>query len=108
MRAAVYRDRGRLAIEDVPTPPFGPGEMLVRVDVCGVCVTDIKKIEKGLLPGPRIFGHEIAGTVAACGAGVTRFREGDRVAVHHHIPCGDCFYCRQRAYAQCPRYKENG
>lgn len=80
----------------------------MRVDVCGVCVTDVKKIQKGLLAGPRIFGHEIAGTVAARGAGVTRFREGDRVVVHHHIPCGTCFYCRDGAYAQCPRYKENG
>ena len=65
MKAAVYRGAGDLRIEDVPVPEVGPGEMLVRVDACGVCGTDIKKIQKGLLPGPRIFGHEIAGTVAA-------------------------------------------
>jgi L-iditol 2-dehydrogenase len=108
MRAAVYREKGSLGVEEVPKPVIGVGEILVRVDVCGVCVTDVKKIQKGLLSGPRIFGHEIAGTVVERGPGVTRFREGDRVAVHHHIPCGDCFFCREKAYAQCPRYKENG
>jgi L-iditol 2-dehydrogenase len=108
MRAVVYRGAGILCVEDVPVPAPGRGEMLVRVDVCGVCGTDIKKIQKGLLPGPRIFGHEIAGTVVEAGAGVGRYREGDRVALHHHIPCGDCFYCRLAAYAQCAAYKRNG
>ena len=82
--------------------------MLVRVDACGICPTDLKKIEKGLLPGPRVFGHEIAGTVAALGAGTKGFREGQRVVVHHHVPCGSCFYCARKAYAQCAFYKKNG
>jgi L-iditol 2-dehydrogenase len=108
MRAAVYRGAGRLEVEDVPVPEVSRGEMLVRVEACGVCGTDIKKIQKGLLPPPRIFGHEIAGTVAHVGRDVTRFREGDRVALHHHVPCGDCFYCHAKAYAQCGSYKLNG
>ncbi|MCU0242248.1 MAG: alcohol dehydrogenase catalytic domain-containing protein, partial [Vicinamibacteria bacterium] len=108
MWAAVYRGQDELSVESVPIPEIGPGEMLVRVDVCGVCPTDIKKIHKGLLPPPRIFGHEIAGTVAEIGAQVQGFRAGDRVVVHHHIPCGSCFYCRHQAYAQCAHYKVNG
>jgi L-iditol 2-dehydrogenase len=108
MKAAVYRAAGRLAVEEIPVPEVGPGELLVRVEACGVCVTDIKKIEKGLLPGPRVFGHEIAGRVARAGPGVARFREGDRVVVHHHVPCGACFYCRAGAHAQCAAYKRNG
>jgi L-iditol 2-dehydrogenase len=108
MKAAVYRVAGRLAVEEIPVPEVGPGELLVRVEACGVCVTDIKKIEKGLLPGPRVFGHEIAGRVARAGAGVSRFREGDRVVVHHHVPCGACFFCRAGAHAQCAGYKRNG
>ena len=64
MRAAVYWGKGDLRVEDIPVPEVGPGEMLVRVDACGICGTDIKKIVKGLLPGPRVFGHEICGTVA--------------------------------------------
>ena len=108
MRAAVYRGKGDLRVEDVPIPAVGPGEMLVRVEACGICGTDVKKIVQGLLPGPRIFGHEICGTVARTGAGVTRFGEGDRVVLHHHAPCRRCFYCSIRAYAQCEAYKRNG
>jgi L-iditol 2-dehydrogenase len=108
MRAAVYRGPGILRIEEVPVPEVARGEMLVRVDACGVCGTDIKKIQRGLLSAPRIFGHEIAGTVARVGTGVTRFREGDRVALYHHVPCRDCFFCRSGAYAQCAAYKRNG
>jgi L-iditol 2-dehydrogenase len=108
MRAAVYRGKGKLCVESVPVPSIGPGEILVRVDVCGVCPTDIKKIEQGFLSAPRIFGHEIAGTIAALGQGVARFREGDRVVVHHHIPCRTCAFCTAGAFAQCERYKRNG
>jgi L-iditol 2-dehydrogenase len=105
MRAAVYRGPGDLRVEEVPPPEAGRGEMLVRVDACGVCGTDIKKIQRGLLPPPRIFGHEIAGTVVrAAGA----FREGQRVVLHHHVPCGACFYCSVKAWAQCEGYKRNG
>lgn len=107
MRAAVYRENG-LSIEDVPIPELQPGEILVRVDVCGVCGTDVKKIQRGLLPGPRVFGHEIAGSVARVAPGVTGLAEGQRVVVHHHIPCGRCFYCERRAFAQCGHYKKNG
>jgi L-iditol 2-dehydrogenase len=108
LRAVVYRGPGDVRVEEVEVPKPAPGEMLVRVDACGICPTDLKKIEKGLLPGPRIFGHEIAGTVAALGRGTRGFREGERVVVHHHVPCGDCFYCARAVYAQCPRYKQNG
>ncbi len=108
MKAAVYRGAGRLGVEEIPVPEVGRGELLVRVEACGVCGTDIKKIEKGLLPGPRVFGHEIAGRVARVGAGVVRFREGDRVVLHHHVPCLWCFYCRAGAYAQCEAYRRNG
>jgi L-iditol 2-dehydrogenase len=108
VKAAVYRGPGDLRVEEVAVPEIGPGELLVRVAACGVCGTDLKKIEMGLLTPPRIFGHEIAGRVAAMGAGVSGFREGDAVVVHHHIPCRSCYYCGVGAYAQCETYKKNG
>ena len=108
MKAAVYVGRQTVQVDDVPTPQIGAGELLVRVEACGICHTDLKKIEYDLLPGPRIFGHETAGTVVAAGAGVTDFAPGDRVIAFHHIPCLDCFYCHRKLYAQCPVYKKVG
>jgi L-iditol 2-dehydrogenase len=108
MLAAVYRGRGRIRIERLPVPQPGPGEALVRVDTCGVCATDLKKVEYGLVPPPRVFGHETAGTIAALGPGVRGWRVGDRVAVFHHIPCRACFYCARRDYAQCAGYRKTG
>ena len=108
MSASVYRGAGRVVYEQVGVPEIGPGEILVQVAACGICHTDLKKIEYNLLAPPRIYGHETAGTVAAVGAGVTKYQVGDRVCVFHHIPCGDCFYCRHKDYAQCARYIQVG
>jgi L-iditol 2-dehydrogenase len=97
-----------VAVECVPVPEIGSGELLVRVESCGICHTDLKKIEHDLLPPPRIYGHETAGVVAAVGKGVDRFAVGDRVVVFHHVPCLACFYCQRKLYAQCPVYKKVG
>ena len=108
MQAAVYTGDSKISVEAVPTPVIGPGELLVRVESCGICHTDLKKIEHNLLAPPRIFGHETAGVVASVGAGVHNFEVGDRVIVFHHIPCLQCFYCRHKLYAQCTVYKRVG
>jgi L-iditol 2-dehydrogenase len=108
MQAAVYRGSSVVAVERVPTPEIGPGEILVRVEACGVCHTDLKKVEYDLLPPPRIYGHETAGVVVRTGAGVSKYRVGDRVIAFHHIPCGNCFYCSHKLYAQCAGYKKVG
>jgi L-iditol 2-dehydrogenase len=108
MHAAVYRGQSTVNVEEIPIPAIGPGEILVRVEACGICHTDLKKIENNLLDPPRIYGHETAGVVAAVGAGVTQFRRGDRVVAFHHIPCQNCFYCERKFYAQCPVYKKVG
>ena len=108
MRAAVYSGNSRIAVESIPVPSVGPGEILIEVHACGICHTDLKKIEHNLLPGPRVYGHETAGMVAAVGENVDQFRTGDRVLVFHHIPCRKCFYCRKKLYAQCPLYKKVG
>ncbi len=108
MEAAVYRGSSSVVTERVPVPEIDPGEMLVRVESCGICHTDLKKIEYDLLPAPRIYGHETAGIVAAVGEGVRNFAVGDRVCLFHHIPCKECFYCAHRDYAQCATYKTVG
>jgi len=108
MRAAVYRGVNDVRIETVPVPEIGSGELLVKIATCGVCGTDLKKIHLGSHSAPRIFGHEMSGVVAAVGDRVSTFAIGDRVVVHHHVPCGNCYYCRKRTPAQCPLYKTTG
>jgi len=97
MRAAVYRGINDIRIETVPVPEIRRGELLVKVAVCGVCPTDIKKVQYGTVPPPRIFGHETAGEIAALGSGVKRYRVGDRVLVFHHQYArhGERLYPRQ-------------
>jgi len=108
MLAAVYRGVKDVRVETVPVPQIGPGEILIQVHTCGICGTDLKKIATGSHSAPRIFGHETSGTVAAVGENVTKFAPGDRVMVFHHIPCGQCFYCKARTFAQCETYKKVG
>ena len=108
MQAAVYRGVNDVRVETVPVPKIGAGELLIRVHTCGICGTDLKKISSGSHSAPRIFGHETSGVVAAAGQGVNQFKPGDRVVVFHHIPCGECYYCRHKTFAQCETYKKVG
>jgi L-iditol 2-dehydrogenase len=108
MRAVVYRGINDMRVETVPVPRIGSGELLIKVATCGICGTDLKKIHMGSHSAPRIFGHEMAGTIVAVGEGVTRYAAGERVMVFHHIPCGECYYCRKQTFAQCEVYKRTG
>jgi len=108
MRAVVYHGAKDLRVETIPVPAIGKHELLVRVAACGVCPTDIKKIHYGTVTPPRVFGHETAGTIVRVGPSVTGFKLGERVALHHHVPCLKCHFCRHRAFAQCARYKQTG
>jgi len=106
MRAVVYHGINDMRVETVPVPAIGRGELLVRIATCGICGTDLKKIHYGSHTAPRIFGHEMSGTVVAAGEGVTSYRIGERVVIHHHVPCNECYYCRKGTPAQCPLYKK--
>src|SRR5690242_6078857 len=108
MQAAVYRGVSDVRVETVPVPRIAAGEVLIRVHTCGICGTDLKKIHTGSHSAPRIFGHETSGMIAAVGSEVEGFAVGDRVMVFHHIPCGYCFYCERKVFAQCPVYKKVG
>jgi len=108
MRAVVYRGVNDMRVETVPVPRIGHGELLVKIATCGVCGTDLKKIHTGSHSAPRIFGHEMSGTIVAAGEGVTGYQIGERVVVHHHVPCNQCYYCRKGTPAQCPLYKKTG
>ena len=106
MHAAVYVAQDQVEMREIAVPEIGPGEVLIRIDTCGICGTDLKKIHTNSHPGPRVFGHEMAGTVAASNS--PDFATGERVMAFHHIPCGECFYCRKKTFAQCETYKRVG
>src|SRR3989475_5297692 len=108
MLAAVYRGVNDVRLATVPVPEIGRGEILVKVHTCGICGTDLKKISTGSHSAPRVFGHETSGVVAAVDEGIPDFQVGDRVVVFHHVPCGECYYCRHKTFAQCPTYKKVG
>ncbi len=105
MKAQVFRGVDHLSYEEVPLPEIGADEVLVQVQVVGLCQSDIKKIKYPLYEPPRIFGHETAGTIAAIGSDVQNWQTGDRVVVLHHIPCMHCAYCLNENFSMCEVYK---
>ncbi|MDB9347107.1 zinc-dependent dehydrogenase [Nodularia spumigena] len=105
MKAQVFRGVNQLSYEEIPVPRLEPDEVLVQVEVVGLCQSDIKKIRYPLYEPPRIFGHETAGTIAAIGSQVQSWQVGQRVAVMHHIPCMRCAYCMNDNFSMCDVYK---
>jgi L-iditol 2-dehydrogenase len=105
VKAAVFRGGGRIGPADVPQPSAGAGDLLLRVRGCGLCGSDIAKIVAPETRGPLVLGHEVVGDVVEVGAGVPGFRVGDRVVAAHHVPCGDCHYCRRGSESMCRAFK---
>ncbi|WP_255460518.1 zinc-dependent alcohol dehydrogenase [Edaphobacter albus] len=99
MTAAVLYGKEDLRLEQIPIPRAQNGEVVVQVGAALTCGTDLKVYRRGyhamMLTPPIPFGHELAGTVVEVGAGVTRFREGDRVVALNSAPCDECFFCRR-------------
>ncbi|MBX3423738.1 MAG: galactitol-1-phosphate 5-dehydrogenase [Pirellulaceae bacterium] len=103
MKAMLLTDYQKLEIVDMPTPDIGPEDMLVRVQACGICGSDIHGWDgsSGRRRPPLIMGHEAAGIVAAVGSRVTEYREGDRVTFDSTVSCGRCHYCRRGSINLC-------
>lgn len=110
MKAAVLYAPGQLKLSEVPVPEPGPGEVLVRVAACGICHTDLHYIDHGVstFKSPVILGHEVSGTIAGLGPGVSRFREGDRVLLPAVFTCGTCRACRSGRENICEQMKMLG
>jgi L-iditol 2-dehydrogenase len=97
VRAAVFEGIEQIKVRELPDPHAERGSIVVRVEACSLCGSDIRNFHGGLRGGitSQIMGHEIAGSVAEVGAGVTRFKVGDRVAIAPDVSCGVCFYCKR-------------
>ncbi|MEE9277276.1 MAG: alcohol dehydrogenase catalytic domain-containing protein [Dehalococcoidia bacterium] len=114
MRALVFHEPGKIAVESIPDPAVGPGEALLRVGAAGVCASDLRVFrgEKYAAPGV-VPGHEFAGAVVERGRDVDNLDIGDRVAVYPIIACGRCHFCRRGLRNRCVRretlgYDRNG
>ncbi len=105
MRQARWYAPEEIRLDMVDIPELGPGEVLVRIGAALTCGTDFKTFKRGhprlirQIPAP--FGHEMAGTVAALGSGVSNYSVGDRVAVGNSAPCGNCFFCMKQSFSLC-------
>jgi L-iditol 2-dehydrogenase len=104
MRVARTLSEDETVLEEAPDPECGPGEVVCRVLACATCGSDVQSfyVRRKL---PAVLGHEPAGEVVEVGAGVTGIRPGDRVAIHHHAPCGECRRCRRGHETLCERFR---
>lgn len=105
MKAAVYYGRDDIRNEDLPVPQIGPSELLLRIRASGICGSDVMHWYRSG-KGPRVLGHEVAGEVVLAGREVKSVREGDRIAVSHHVPCNTCHYCRRGHHTVCDTLRE--
>ncbi len=103
MKAAVVHGVNDIRIEEYPTPDAGPGEVIVKTKVAGICATDIKTLLGQGIPKdlPTILGHEVVGEIAVTGDGVKGYSIGDRVGVYPIAVCGKCRYCLQGRHNLC-------
>ncbi len=104
MKVAKYYSRDDIRLEEMPVPEIGPGEILVQVKACGLCGSDLMEwyVET---KAPAVLGHEPAGVVTEVGEGVQEFAVGNRVFVHHHVPCLVCHHCLRGYYTLCETFK---
>jgi L-iditol 2-dehydrogenase len=103
MKVGRLSGAGTLEVADVPTPTAGPGEVVVDLAECGVCGTDLEKLRGRYQSAGRI-GHEPVGRIREVGSGVSGLSIGDRVFVHHHVPCYACPVCARGDLTFCPTY----
>ena len=95
MKAAVFEGIENIKIKKVNKPDYGQDEIVVKVEACGICGSDIRNFHIGLRHGVKsqIMGHEIAGIVHEIGDRIKKFKIGDKVAIAPDVSCGECFYC---------------
>jgi L-iditol 2-dehydrogenase len=94
-----------LADFEVPSP--GRGELVVKMEACGFCGTDLEKMRGEYTASMPLLGHEASGVVSAVGDGVTSFKRGDRVFPHHHVPCYECYICKSGDDTMCDMYRKS-
>ena len=106
MKAAFVKGPSVVEVQDTAKPQLGQGDILVKMQSCGICGSDVEKVfGKYGQPSMRL-GHEPAGTIIGVGSAVSDFKVGDLVFTHHHVPCYSCHYCKHGNETMCPKYYE--
>ncbi|MEM2785309.1 MAG: zinc-dependent dehydrogenase [Candidatus Nitrosotenuis sp.] len=106
MKTAFVKGPASVEVQETTTPVLGSGDILVRMQSCGICGSDVEKVfGKYGQPSMRL-GHEPAGVIVKVGPAVRGFKAGDRVFTHHHVPCYSCHYCKHGNETMCPKYHE--
>jgi L-iditol 2-dehydrogenase len=106
LKTAYVKGPSHVEIRETTRPVLGPGDILVKMQSCGICGSDVEKVfGKYGKPSMRL-GHEPAGIIIEVGSAVTAFKVGDRVFTHHHVPCYSCHYCTHGNETMCPKYYE--
>ena len=105
MRIAMYYNNRDVRLEEMPVPEIGPGELLVRIHASGICGSDVMEWYR-LSRAPLVLGHEVAGEVVEVGERVEGYKEGDRVAAAHHVPCNTCHYCLSGHHTVCDTLRQ--
>lgn len=110
MKAAVFEDVEKIIVREVADPVCGQGDIVVKVEACSLCGSDIRNFHTGLRSGAKgqIMGHELAGPVVQVGASVTRFKVGEAVAIAPDVSCGACYYCRRGLVNLCVNHRMLG
>ena len=105
MRVAMWYNNRDVRIEEMPIPQIGFGELLVRVEACGICGSDVMEWYR-LDRAPLVLGHEIGGQIVAVGEGVEHYHEGDQISAAHHVPCNTCYYCLSGHHTVCDTLRQ--
>ncbi|MDH7571494.1 MAG: alcohol dehydrogenase catalytic domain-containing protein, partial [Armatimonadota bacterium] len=105
MKAAFFGGKGQMRLAELDPPQPGPGEVVMAVTACGVCGSDLHSFAGQWPQPPVVPGHEMAGRVAAVGAGVTELAVGDAVTLEPFVSCGECRWCRSGHYNVCPQHE---
>ncbi len=114
MKAALYYARNDIRVEEFPNPKPGPEDVILKVDYCGICGTDLEEYRHGpiLIPvdapnpltgvmAPLVLGHEFIGEVVEVGSRVTKYKVGDRLAPDVLLYCGECYWCKRHQVTMC-------
>lgn len=106
MKTASVKEPSVISVDETPKPTLGDGDILVQMNACGICGSDLEKVFGQYGQPSMRLGHEPAGVVVDVGSKVTEFQKGDRVFTHHHVPCYDCHLCNHGNETMCPKYYE--